>query len=178
MLSRFAKALLVATSMAPVLCGYGFMGISAGQSLSEVWHWFAMAGGLTLIAFLMPIVARQRLAVQQLDLKSVKDADKEILTFLITYLLPLAGRSTPGDGAYGIAGIYVFAIIFLCVYHTNAFTFNPLLAMFGYHFFEVETKVGMKYLLMTKRVIRAQEIGTWAIQLADYVYLEGEEPAQ
>src|SRR5689334_903856 len=119
MLSRFAKAFLVATSLAPVLCGYGVVGLSEGKSLRETWHWFAVAGFLTAIAYFMPLIAQRRLAAQPFDLKSVKDADKEILTFLITYLLPLAGRPTLGAGPYDLAGIYVFAIIFLCVYHTN-----------------------------------------------------------
>ncbi len=69
-------------------------------------------------------------------------------------------------------------MIFLAVYHTNAFTFNPLLASFGYHFFEVENEDGMKYLLVTKRVVREQKFHPWVVQLSDYVFLEGEEPAQ
>lgn len=183
MLSRIAKALLVATSLAPVLLGYGVVALgedivapNEGQPWITAWHWFAMALGLGVVAYLIPKIALSRIQPQPMHLKGVKDADKEILTFLIAYLLPFVGRTTLNANPYSWTGLYVFGLIFLAVYHTNAFTFNPLLAFFGYHFYEVETQVGMKYLLVSKRIIRQQDIRPWVVPLSDYVYLEGEEP--
>ena len=176
MLSRLAKAMLVATSLAPVLFGYGVVALGEGQSLKTAWPWFIMGLGLSVVAYLMPIIALNRLQTQPMHLKSVKDADKEILTFLITYLLPFAGRTTLNANPYSLTGLYVFGLIFLTVYHTNAFTFNPLLAVFGYHFYEVETQAGMKYLLVSKSIIRQQDVCPGVVPLSDYVYLEGEDP--
>src|SRR4051794_3671163 len=100
MLSRIAKAFLVATALAPVILGYGVAALCDGASFKDAWPWFLGAAGLVLIAYLMPLVALGQLAPLQLDIKSVKDSDKEILTFLITYLLPLVGKSTLNIGPH------------------------------------------------------------------------------
>jgi hypothetical protein len=50
------------------------------------------------------------------------------------------------------------------------------LAIFGYHFYEVETKAGMKYLLVSKSIIRQQDASPWVVPLSHYVYLEGKDP--
>lgn len=176
MLNRIAKALLVATSLAPVLFGYGVVALGDNQSWNAAYPWFVAGIGLGFVAYLMPRLVLKLVQPQPMPLKSVKDADKEILTFLITYLLPFAGRTTLNANPYSLAGVYVFSLIFLAVYHTNAFTFNPLLAVFGYHFYEVETQAGMKYLLVTKSVIRQQDFRPWVVPLSDYVYLESKDP--
>ena len=176
MLSRIAKALLVATSLAPVLFGYGVVALGENRPWKSIWPWFVTALGLGVVAYLMPKIALNRLQSQPMHLRSVKDADKEILTFLITYLLPFAGRTTLASNPYDWTILYVCGLMFLAVYHTNAFTFNPILAIFGYHFYEVETQAGMKYLLVSKRVFRQQDIHLWVVSLSDYVYLEGAEP--
>ena len=68
----------------------------------------------------------------------------------------------------------IFGIIFLAVFHSNAFHFNPLLGCIGYHFYEIEADDGMTYLLITSKTVTKQKMTSQVAQLADYIFLEVE----
>lgn len=178
MISGLAKAFLALSSLAPVLVGYGILAACDEKPWWLYGGLFSVAGGLVLLGYCLPKLALERIAAKQLDLKSVKDADKEVLAFLITYLLPLVGKPTLGLETHYLLALYVFIVIFITILHTNAFTFNPLLAMLGYHFFDVETEEGTKYLLLTKKSLNGQKHVLHAVKLSPYVFLEGEPPDQ
>jgi len=68
--------------------------------------------------------------------------------------------------------LFVFGVIFLAVYHSNSFHFNPLLGCVGFHFYEVKCDDGMTYLLVTSDTIKKQKVNSVVVQLADYIFLE------
>jgi len=174
MLSRFAKGLFVATSLAPVLAAFAMKDIANGKSLYSVVPLLATAMLLPLVCWMLLVFARRHLEHQELVITKVTSTDKEVLAYLVAYLLPLLAkdsidyRDSPGVTAF------VFGIIFLSVLHSNAFHFNPLLGCIGYHFYEVEADDGMTYLLITSNTIRKQKMASKVVQLADYIFLEVE----
>ncbi|WP_165076043.1 hypothetical protein [Paludisphaera rhizosphaerae] len=176
MLNPIGKAVLVTSSLAPVAFGYGVAAIAEGRGTSETCRWFVMGAGLTVIAALMPWIARDGSAPIKVKTKGLKNSDKEVLVFLVTYMIPFISKPTFSTEPSLIIIIYVFGVIFISVYHTNMFTFNPMLALFGYHFYEIETEGGMKDLLVSKSVFREQVNDLWIARMAEYVYLEVEEP--
>jgi hypothetical protein len=108
---------------------------------------------------------------EPLTTKKVRTADKEVLAFLLVYLLPLFTKDLIFTGNW-VTPAYILGIIAFSVYHSNSFTFNPLLTLAGYHFYEVENENGMVYLLVTRKTLHRHDNALRVKQLADYIYLE------
>jgi len=174
MYSRFAKGLFAATSLSPVIAAFAIKGLSDGKTASEASLLIVIACVLPILCWLLIVFARKHLEQHELTITKVKSTDKEVLAYLVAYLLPLLAKDTidyrdsPGVTAF------VFGIIFLAVLHSNAFHFNPILGLFGYHFYEVEADDGMTYLLITSNTIKKQKMSSHVVQLADYIFLEVE----
>ena len=172
MLSRFAKLLLVASSLAPVLAAFAVKELANGKQLADTWSWFAVAALLPVVCFLVMLYAKQNLERQTLQVVKIKSTDKEVLAYLLAYLLPLLAEEAMDFRNNLVATLFVFGIIFLAVYHSSAFHFNPLLALVGFHFYEVVCDDDMTYLLITNRTIRKQKSESTVVQMADYIFLE------
>lgn len=172
-MNRFGKLLLVVTSLAPVLGAFAVNALSRQEFQAAAWY-TGIGVGLLVICLLLVCACRRTLSRQPLKIAKVKSVDKETLTFLLVYLLPLLAKDVVSFGGDQLTAAYIFGIIAIAVYHSNAFTFNPVLALAGYHFYEVESKTGMTYLLMTKRIVRTQENYLTVIELSDYIYMDVE----
>lgn len=170
-MNKFGRFLLVVSALAPVLGAFAINAYSQGQRGQAIWY--AVIGILLVVVCLLCIWGcRSVLAEEPLNTAKVKSADKEILSFLIVYLLPLLSQNVIAfKGDLFTAG-YVILIVVLCVYHSNAFSFNPILGMVGYHFYEVESDTGMSYLLISRQVHRRQENALSVVQISDYIYLD------
>jgi hypothetical protein len=144
-MSKLGKLVLMLTSLAPIL---GAFAVNSFAHTDWMTGGFYLGGGVVLVAACWFVLWRCRkvLAVEPLTTKKVKTADKEVLAFLLVYLLPLFTKDLIFTGNW-FTPLYILAIVAFCVYHGNSFTFNPLLAMAGYHFYEVENDNGMTYLL-------------------------------
>ena len=160
MLKPFAKAMLVATSLAPVLCAYGINAISEGQDFWQISRWFVIAGCLLVVCLLIMCFMKKRGEIQTISITSVKTADKEVLAFLIAYLLPFILKDSHIIKANAWTIGYVFFVIFVAIYHSNSYHFNPLLGLFGYHFYEIKTKDSMSFLLVTRQTLLKQSLRT------------------
>lgn len=172
-MSCFAKLLLVATSLAPALGAFALVEWQKGRWQTPLTL-VAVGVGLVFICYLLKRYPEQRGERQTLDITAVESTDKEALSFIIAYLFPILTGHFPNvsEQQYWLLTLYVFAVIGLTVYHSNAFHFNPVLACFGYHFYQVTADKGMKYLLIAHQVIRVQNPEITVTRLADYVYLE------
>jgi len=169
-MNKFGKLVLMLTSLAPIL---GAFAVNAFAQSNNQAGWLCLTAGLllVLICWLVLVGCRKVLSDEPLTTKKVRTADKEVLAFLLVYLLPLFTKDLIFTGNW-LTPVYVVAIIAFCVYHSNSFTFNPLLSMAGYHFYEVENENGMVYLLISKTSIHRHDNTLRVIRLADYIYLE------
>ncbi len=170
MLSKFAKMMLVATSLAPVLGAFGMLSYSIGHSIWVVGSWFLGALMLILLCWYILRFAETKGEKEILAFRSFKSVDREVLTFLLIYLLPLLARDSLPNINVPVV-IYVFVVIAWVVYHSNAFFFNPLLSMLGYHFYAVETCDGVGHVLIARKTIRVPSATLEVIQLFDHTYL-------
>lgn len=172
-MSQFAKLLLVATSLAPALGAFALNEWQKGR--------LPMAIGLVIAAVLLialcylvklyPELYGER---EKLEITAVESTDKEALAFIIAYLFPILTGKFPNvsEQEYWLLTLYVFLIVAVTVYHSNAFHFNPVLALFGYHFYQITADGGMKYLLIARHIVRTQNPELTVTKLADYVFLE------
>jgi hypothetical protein len=174
MLNKFAKVMLVSTSLAPVLGAFGMVSYSEGKPAWATVQWFVYAGLLLALCWLVLRFARTNGEKEMLLITSLRSADKEVLTFLLVYLLPLVARDALPVAKIETT-IYVFVIIAWAMYHSNAFYFNPLLGLLGYHFYEVASADGMSHMLITGRTIRKPSGNLEVVQLFDYTYLATEK---
>jgi hypothetical protein len=68
------------------------------------------------------------------------------------------------------------AVIFILITATGYnYHFNPLLGAMGWHFYKVESKDGVVFVLITKRQIRSNKVPLKVGQLTEYILLDLEE---
>lgn len=168
MLRSLSKFLLASTAFAPVL-----LTTAAVCFLKKE----VMVGFLLLVITLMAVLiclwvmaaAKRNLSVNKISIKSLKPADKELLGFLLAYLLPLA-RGT-GTAFEPIPLMIALTMFFLVVMTSNAYHTNPLLGVLGYHFYDVVVEeVG--YVLISRRNLHDTRSIKEVVSLTDYMLLD------
>ncbi|MFC4308260.1 hypothetical protein ACFPN2_04125 [Steroidobacter flavus] len=172
MLNKFAKALLVGTSVAPVLFTLSFLEYRSGRFWPIGASYIGVALGLAILCILLMHAAKTQLQVLRFTISSASTADKEVLGFLLTYVLPLF---VSGSSAVAIDGQTVAFIVMLfgfVVWSTHAYDFNPIMGLLGYHFFEVTNSQGISYVLITRKQIVSVRDVTEVVQLTEYVVLD------
>jgi hypothetical protein len=184
MLNKLAKLALVSTALAPICLTLWFV------EFSRVWkstlpvldnlaaHWYVGSGYLLVALILSAIciglvwmsASPQGLEPLPVKIKSVKTVDKEIVGFLLVYLLPLInqGQSTISLPVL----VFVAVMFFFIVYNTHAYHFNPLLGFLGYHFYEVTIEGDITYVLITRQNITNCKAVSQVVQLTEYMILD------
>jgi hypothetical protein len=170
-LNKLGKLCFSLTALAPCAFAYAVNRLSHSD-YSNAALWVTIGLLMCFVCWGILRSARRMLEAKPLNTKKVKLADKEILAFLLAYLIPLASTATVSFSGDLLTAVFVYLVIGLCVYHSNAFTFNPLLAIFGYHFYEVENEDSMTYLLLTKKPVHACEGSYTVVSLGEYLYLD------
>lgn len=172
MLSRFAKLMLTATSLAPIALVYAWVLYSD--------HKVKMALGLiglavALVAVMIGLLAycRKHLERSKFKVTSIEAADREYITFILLYLSPLF-TSQFGDLNWHI--LVPTMIVFVLVISTGyGYHFNPLLGLLGWHFYKVGTEEGVTYVLITKKELRSAKQCLIVGQLTEYIVIDIEE---
>ncbi len=171
MLNLFSKVLLVLTSLAPVLFTYSFVAWLEGRFIPLGVILLIVALALALIALGVLREARRQLEVFEIGVNYVKTVDREVIGFLVAYLLPLASRAPLPILDWRVA-TFVLLMFFAVVWGTHSYHFNPLLGILGYHFFEIRTTDNVTYVLVTKRDLRDTAKRTRAVMVSEYMLLD------
>lgn len=171
MLNTVAKFLLIATSLSPLLGAVAVSEIARGQSVIHWAPWVAIALLLTIACWGLLKYARRRISTSHYHVVAVERSDKEALAFLITYLLPFVSSDKTGFVSGWLTGGYVLLIILMTAVHAGAFHFNPVMGLFGYHFYSVRNADGVSHLLISRS--RPPNVGddVQVVRLADGIYL-------
>jgi hypothetical protein len=116
--------------------------------------------------------ARNKINPEKLDVRSAQQRDAEILSYIVTYLIPfMADFSKPPIELVAL-GIFFVVIGFLYV-NSNMIHINPMLNLQGFHLFEVELADGTSHAVLTKKRLRS---GTTiqAVIIGEHIYLSKE----
>ncbi len=171
MLNRFAKFLLVATSLSPILGAIAVNQYSLGKPMSSWLPWLAVAILLVLICWGLLHYSARNAQKQSVRIAQFESSDKEVLSFLLAYLLPfLSSKDMAFDGQW-LTGAYVIAIIFLVIVHAGIFHFNPVMGLLGYHFYNVKNGEGVSLLVISKAELRRPGKDVPSVRLAHNIYL-------
>lgn len=168
MLARLVTFVLSLTALAPIAAiwavkkraehGVTFWGptLFAGVSI---------AFALILLWRVVPKKSERRV----LPVQKSESVDKEVLSFLLAYLLPLIVQSDkPVDWPTTVA---VGVVVVMVIWRSQLIHINPLLGLFGFHFFKVSTESGQTHLLITRNSTVAPADLT-AFKLSEHLWYE------
>lgn len=177
-LTVFARLALTATAIAPV--GFTYAAVAA---LNEHYG--------TMLVLLLASAVLVRICVWVLDsiknrsgvhpkasapevhkITNVEPADRENTAIILLYLMPLfTADFNDLNWIVWVPTILVFALIAMT---SHSYFFNPLLGLFGWHFYRVGTPENVTRLLISKQTINSGNRDVTGIQLSDYVILDTE----
>ena len=171
MLNGFAKFMLVATSLSPVLGAVAVNQLALGKPVSGWLPWLAV--GLLLVFICWALLRHLAASAQSqlLRLAEFERNDKEVLAFLVTYLLPFISAKDIAFPGQWLTGAYILAVIFLVIAHAGAYHFNPVMGLLGYHFYGIKNGDGVSQLLISKAELHKPGIEVRAVRLAHNIYL-------
>ena len=169
MLSYAASILLTGTAMAPVGLTYGAMAILEGAYLPGL---VLIAACLVLWLACLGLLATAKGTFERVNvaISSVELVDRDSMGILVLYLFPLIG-GTFGELTWHL--LVPLGVIFLSLVVTSHYHhFNPLLNLLGWHYFRIQTKGGISYLLISKRELRSSAELLVLAQLTKYTLIE------
>lgn len=166
MLRDLPKLLLVSTAFAPVLVTQAVVSWHGGDEGLAAFL-ACVAGALTW--WCVSIIQRcaRELASHSITVTEIKPADKEIIGFVIAYLLPLARGSNFEWFPFGV----VLSVFLLMIMTSNAYHTNPLLGLLGYRFYEMKVD-GVVYILLSKRHLHNTKGVKKVVSITDYMLLD------
>lgn len=171
MLNTFAKFLLVLTSLSPLLGAVAVNQVSRGEPATRWGAWLAVALLLVFLCWALLRYAAKNAQRHDLRIKEFERSDKEVLAFLVTYLLPFLSSEKMGFAGDWLTGAYVLLIIFLVVAHAGAFHFNPVMWAVGYHFYALKIDDGVPQLLISRKELHRAGEQLTTVRLAPNIYL-------
>lgn len=170
MLRFLPKLLLVATAFAPILLTYAAVSMYKApwdEKLKEAWFPILLVIVSVSVCVWVMNRAAKELPKNSVTIKSIKPADKELIGFVLAYLLPLM-RGTLFEGPGLVVGSIIF---FVVVMTSNAYHTNPLLGILRWHFYEIVIEE-VTYILVTKRHIHNVKSVSSVVSLTDYMLLD------
>jgi hypothetical protein len=169
MLSRLARLLLTASSIAPVSFTYAWVALVQHQKTVAIWA--TVVGVVAVIACLGLLrYARRTIESFAFETNSIEPADTESLGFMLLYLLPLfTDKISDLHWELWIPILVVFSVIVATGY---GYHFNPLLGIFQWHFYKITSRDGVTYVLITKKHIRTAAKQLRVGQLTEYMLLD------
>lgn len=171
MLNQFARFLLVATSLSPILGAVAVNQYSLGKPVISWLPWLVVALLLVLICWSLLQYSAQNAQKQTLRIAQFESNDKEVLAFLLAYLLPFISSKDMAFTGQWMTGIYIFAVIFLVIVHAGIFHFNPVMGLLGYHFYGIKNDEGVALLVISKSELRRPGMDVETVRLAHNIYL-------
>lgn len=185
MFSKFIKFLFVTTAYAPILLIWWVVSIynilKAGdkiQFISLVDFGILDIFNRTNLIFLFLLLvvsckfilylAKSKLTRNSIEIKSIKSADFNMNSLLISYFLPCI-ELLKKDVIYIIGWVVILSIIIFI--NKDTYFCNPLMKLFGFRYYEIATKKEVTYFMIAEtKLINTSAITAYS-QLTDYVIL-------
>lgn len=171
MLNTIAKLLLVASSLSPVLGAVAVNQIGLGRPPSAWFPWLIVAVLLVVICWGLLKYAAGHAQKKKLAIEQFEDNNKEVLAFLLAYLLPLVSVKDTVAEIHWLTAVYVLVIILIVFAHARAFHFNPVMGLLGYHFYGLKASNGASLLLISRKELTRTGEDLDTVCLAHNIYL-------
>ncbi|WP_191867859.1 hypothetical protein [Pseudomonas coronafaciens] len=152
MLGIVMKIALVFSTIAPIGLTLSFLLFKSEKG--AVWGFSALLISSVLCWICQKIIelSAKKLNRTTITVASTKPADKEISGYFVAYMIPVLGV---GEYFLDLENLAFLAIMFFVfIWVSKSFYANPVLALCGYSFYEIQLTNGASLLLITKRQIR------------------------
>jgi len=170
MLSKLIKILFVLTSFSPVFLTLWFAEFSKRWEIKDGWYYLLWSILLSILCFMIMGISRRKLESMPVKITAISTSDNETIGFIIVYLLPLINQTSMQINVYLL--FFIMLIFFISLFTTNSYHFNPVLGLYGYHFYEVTIEGGITFVLVTKKnMINTKEVNN-VVQISEYMILE------
>ncbi|MEM5778053.1 MAG: hypothetical protein QXK49_00265 [Candidatus Aenigmatarchaeota archaeon] len=170
MLSKLLQFLLAITSVSPIFITLWFIEFSKNWFWGDGLFYLALVVILTGMALIIINVSKSKLEKFPIKIKSLSPSDKEAISFIFVYLLPLIFTSAISVNFYFL--LFIVVLFFFSVFTTHIYHFNPILGLFGYHYYTITNEGDITYILMTKRTIRNTKEINKVAQISEYMLLD------
>jgi len=165
MLSKTTKTLLFLSSYAPL---FAILGIRLAPSLASYILW-----GITLISIIFTLLffkwIVRNISTYSVNIKEL-NSQGEVIAFVITYIIPFITFNEKAWQEWTSTALLLIVIAVLYVNSPLIHT-NPVLALFGWHTYEIMTTSG-KRMLMTKKTYATTPPCLKVITIGDNILLE------
>ena len=169
MLSKLARLMLTASSIAPVGCTYAWVAHSQGENRVAILSVVVSVVAVLVCIFVLKY-SKRNLESIPFKVKEIEAADSENLGFMLLYLLPLfTDKIGTLNWDVWIPVVIVFAIVIATGY---GYHFNPLLGILQWHFYKVKSDGGVTYVLITRKHLRGAAATISVGQLTEYILLD------
>lgn len=161
----FRKLILSITSLSPVALTFWFRDFSKNFNFSEGLLYLLIFFIIIIISFLMIFLAKSKLEIINVKINSVQNSDNEVISYIFAYILPLIGFDLK-------ITFFILLLYLFIVFTTNIYHFNPIIGLFGYHYYTISFENGTTFVLISKKTLmNSKEINS-VVQLDDYTLLE------
>lgn len=167
---NWLKTLLFVSSFSPtllVLAGVRYYSVGAFDSLVVQLSVISMAG--ILLPFLILALVKKEAQRESFSAKKVESADYYLLVFLASYASPVVMKIAEINFFMAVMTI---SLIFVVAWFVSNIPSHPILYLFKFRFYKIESNDGMVYTLITKRVIRSPRDITRVMKLSSTMIME------
>lgn len=147
MLATWLMIVLAATSLAPIGLVWAVKLRTSDRPLACVLLIavaISIAVALSVFRWLIPHYSQEK----RIDVQKIESMDKDVLSFLLAYMLPLMS-SKGAEYDWWVVGLVV-TLILMVLWQAQLIHVNPLLGLFGYHFYKVSSASGQSVLLISR----------------------------
>lgn len=142
MLRRRIRVLLALTATAPLSVSLAYIYVAKDHDLQLAFIAYCICVLLGAPEIWSIGKYPERLARRPSSIKKTKSAHKVAIGFVVSCTLPLVfrGQSSPDMGAWVVAA----CMLFFRLWNTHSLQVGPVLGLYAFHFYEVETCASWK----------------------------------
>ncbi|WP_165068556.1 hypothetical protein [Marisediminicola senii] len=160
---------LFASAFSPVLVALALVSSPFASPVATT----ALVVACALPALLVGLVLRGagRLQLSRIRYAKVRHTDRDVLTFMSSFVLPIAAAFFADDPqAWAATGVLLLLLVVVYV-RGRLYHLNPILTVLGFRIFEVESESGLVVTVLSRRRGLPAETMT-ATRFSDELYLD------
>lgn len=148
---NWIKTLLFVSSFSPTLLALAYVRYNIGGFDNEISQLIIISILGTCIPLLILAKVTRSTEALSFEAKKVESNDIYLLAFVASYTAPIIMRAVELDFTI-ISALTLILVIVLWV--MASIPSHPILYLFGYRFYKVESASGMVFTLLTKRIFK------------------------
>ena len=167
---NWLKTLLFVSSFSPtllVLAGVRYYSIGTLDSLVVQLTIISIIG--IFLPFMILALVKRESQREIFSAKKVESADYYLLVFLVSYASPVVMKIAEINF---FVAIFTVILIFIVAWFVSNIPSHPILYLFKFRFYKVESGDGMVYTLITRRIIRSPRDVTQVMRLSSTMLME------